>query len=269
MVKIVAHVPSQQYGYFELSGSLEDKEQIERLYNYYAEVPLIFKGSKVRLTAFVGDYIYFDEIAHTYTNEKGDVYLSGSQYAASLSPVFETEKIVERMTKGKDIDPNLVKKMWKLKSDASLAYGNAIHYAMQLYEQFGGVSKALEKETHIHDHPAIKKAVESFYEAHKDEYVISEAVIVDHDKHYAGQVDRLLIVDNDKKICRIQDYKTNADIKKSIDSYWLQLKFYAGIMMNHGWTVEGLDIFWWNGTKWETFSKESNDNDSLPDNSSS
>lgn len=260
-MKIKAHIPTQQYGFIEVSGSPEEKAEIERLYNEYAESPLAFRnGSRILLKAFVGGEIYFDQESHKYTDEAGNVYLSGSQYAKQFEKPFDKASISSKMAEKTGTKAADIEKMWELKSEISRDFGNSIHKALQLYEQYNGLATALEKTTHLHDHPTIKKAVESFYEAHKNEKAVSEALIVDHKKRYAGQIDRLLIVDDKKKTCRIQDYKTNADIKKSIDVYWQQLKFYAGIMIANGWTVEGLDIFWYDGNKWETFTLDSKEN---------
>jgi hypothetical protein len=256
-MKIKAHVPTQQYGFIEIEGTPEDKAEIERLYNHYAESPIAFKsGNSKRLTAYVGGEIDYDEVAHVYT-WNGDVYLSGSQYAKQFEKPFDAVAISGKMGSKWNVESEDIVKMWELKAEISRDFGNAIHKALQLYEQFNGLAVAIEKESHVHDHPIIKNAVQSFINAHKDEVVVSEALIVNHKKKHAGQVDRLLLVDKAKKICRIQDFKTNADVQKSIEVYWEQLKFYAGIMIANGWTVQGLDIFWFNGT-WETFSKESN-----------
>jgi hypothetical protein len=257
-MKIKAHVPTQQYGFIEIEGTPDDKQEIERLYNEYAESPIAFKsGNYKRLKAFVGGEIDFDETAHIYSwnNER---YLSGSEYAKQFEKPFDTTAISQKMANKYSVDQKLIVDMWELKADISRDFGNAIHKALQLYEQFNDLSTAIDKETHLHDHPTIKNAVESFILSHKDEVVVSEALVVDHKNKHAGRIDRLLILDKDKKICRVQDFKTNANIKKSLDVYWKQLGFYAGIMVANGWTVAELDIFHYDGNKWETHIKENN-----------
>ncbi len=74
-----------------------------------------------------------------------------------------------------------------------------------------------------------------------------------------GFVDRLLIVDWDRKICRVQDYKINVDInvadskhkllkqfkdkdKTKLAGHTIQLNYYAYCLHMAGWTVEGLDL---------------------------
>ena len=57
-----------------------------------------------------------------------------------------------------------------------------------------------------------------------------------------------------KGVCRVQDFKTNANIEKSLPTYWVQLQFYADILKANGWDVEGLDIFHYNG-EWKEYTK--------------
>lgn len=224
------------------------------LWNKYA--PNTIKtdnGNRKLLKAFCGGEVYYDEDQHVYTNEAGDVYLSGSQYANSFRKPFDKEKIAKLMADKIEADPQDIIKMWELRGNASKDFGNAIHRALQLYEQYGDLAERLNKTTHSHDHPVIKHAVDSFIEAHKGEKVISEALVVDNANKKAGQIDRLLITS--RKKCRIQDFKTNADITKELDIYWKQLEFYGEIMEAGGWQVEGYDIFHYNG-EWTTHNKE-------------
>lgn len=229
--------------------------QVHKLWEQYSPGTLnVQSGNRKLLKAFCGGDVYYDELAHIYTNEQGDVYESGSQYANKFRKPFDKDKISGLMaSKVKDCKPEDIVKMWELKGEASKDFGNAIHKALQLHEQYRELAESLEKTTHSHDHPVIKKAVDGFINAHTGEKVISEALIVDHEAKRAGQVDRLLITS--RKEGRIQDFKTNASIDKDLDVYWKQLQFYAGIMEANGWTITGYDIFHYDG-EWHTYSKE-------------
>ena len=228
--------------------------QVHALWEQYAPGTLkVQSGNYKRLKAFSGGEIDYDEVAHVYTWE-GKIYESGSQYADKFRKPFDKDKISGLMAaKVESATPEAIKAMWELKSQASKDFGNAIHKSLQLHEQYRELAESLEKTTHQHDHPVIKKAVESFISAHMGDKVISEALVVDHDNQRAGQIDRLKIVS--RKICRVQDFKTNASIDKDLEIYWKQLKFYAMILEANGWTVEGLDIFHYDG-EWHTYSKE-------------
>lgn len=232
---IKAHVPTQQYGFVEVEGSLEERAEIERLYNHYAETPIVFKSGEIkRLKAFVGGFIDYDEVAHSYT-WNGEVYLSGSAYANSFKKPFDSVAISQAMAKKSGVSAEDIVKMWGLKSEASRDFGNAIHKALQLYEQYKGLAEDLEKTYHLHDHPIIKNAVESFMDSHK-ERALSEVLVVDHKAKRAGQIDRLVILGD--KHCRVEDYKTNADVTKELEFYWKQLEFYGDILKADGWKVE-------------------------------
>ena len=264
--KITSVIPVAQYANLQPSIEVEAdtyeealaivQPQVHALWEQYSPGTLkVSSGNSKRLKAFSGGEIDYDEVAHVYT-WNGDVYESGSQYANKFRKPFDKDKISGLMAaKVKDCDPQDILKMWELKSEASKDFGNAIHKSLQLHEQYRELAESLEKTTHSHDHPVIKKAVDGFIEAHKGEKVISEALIVDHTAKRAGQVDRLLITD--RKTCRIQDFKTNASIEKDLEVYWKQLQFYAMIMEANGWTVQGMDIFHYDGS-WHTYSKERN-----------
>lgn len=251
-MKITAHVPVQQYGFVEIEGEPSDAKEIERLYNHYAETPVNFKnGNRKLLKAFCGGEVYYDESAHVYTNEAGEVYLSGSQYAETFRKPFDKQKIAELMaSKVESATPEEIIRMWELKSQVSMDFGNAIHKALQLYEQFNGLADALNKTTHSHDHPIIKHAVDGFMEAYKEEKALSEVLVVDHKAKRAGQIDRLVILGD--KHCRVEDFKTNADIKKDLPIYWKQLEFYMSILEANGWKCEKSIIHHYDG-EWHTY----------------
>lgn len=258
-------IPVMQYGNIQPSIEVEAETfeeaqaiiapQMQSLWEQYNPGALKTSAPSNRklLKAFCGGEVYYDEQAHVYTNEAGEVYLSGSQYANSFKKPFDKERIAKLMAdKVKDCDPQDIIKMWELKAETSRDFGNAIHKALQLHEQYRGLAESLDKETHSHDHPVIKHAVQTFLASHKDEKVMSEALVVDNTAHKAGQIDRLLVTG--RKTCRVQDFKTNADITKELDVYWKQLQFYGEILTVGGWKVDGFDIFHYDG-EWHTYSK--------------
>jgi hypothetical protein len=220
---------------------------IESLASKYGERPLQAKTSENRklLNAFVGGSVFYDEVAHVYTNEAGEQYLSGSAYAETFRKPFDKVKISDLMAKKAGVSAEDIIAMWELKGKASRDFGNSIHSALQLFEQYGELAKKLEKTTHLHDNLILGASVTPFFEAHKGEKAMSEVLVVDHTTKRAGQIDRLLIT-GDKK-CIVCDFKTNANIDKDLPIYQQQLSFYASIMSAGGWTVESLRIHHYNG----------------------
>lgn len=266
---LTAVIPTHQYANLQPTVEVEADtfdnayalamQQITRIWNDNVESgkELVASSSKGELLeAFVGGNIWYDDATHVYQNDNGDKYLSGSEYAKRFEKPFNAEMIAGMMAKKIDgVSGQDIQNVWELSAKVSRDFGTAIHGAMELYELHGGTCGLLDKQYHIHSHPVIKKAVESFYASHKNEKAIPEVLVVSHQRKWAGRIDRLLIVDEANKLCRVQDYKTNADIDKSLSVYWKQLSFYAQILADSGWTVEGLDIFHWNGS-WQEYTSE-------------
>jgi len=63
-----------------------------------------------------------------------------------------------------------------------------------------------------------------------------------------GQIDRLVIT-GDKK-CRVQDYKTSLPEPDKMIVHQHQLSYYASCLTKAGWTVEGIDLYFYDGDKW-------------------
>lgn len=270
-IKLGAVIPTVQYGNlqpeFEVDVESEDIEEatlkleshIQALWDKYGEKPLAPKqGTTKRLKAFVGGEIDYDEVNHVYS-WNGEKYLSGSEYAKGRQEVFDANMISGLMAKnlGKtkeevDLAKAKILAMWELKKNISTNFGHSIHGALELHGKYLKLSNALDahratkeqeaKNTHLHDHPILKQAVESFYEGREGEQAEYECLIVDHKAKRAGCIDRLLITA--PNTCIIQDFKTNV---KDDKEYWEdQLTFYAGIMEAAGWKVLGKEIHQYN-----------------------
>lgn len=224
-------------------------------------------------------------------------YLSGSSFPKKFYPVFDEEGILKAMCEKhfKEEDRERGKasilEMWGLNRDASTGYGTAIHAALENYDRFFALGdklktvKVLKTKTNVGPNkalsrnPFLKKIVEDFHEKFGGDYVrLSEQFVWLHKKKLCGSIDRVKVIDAEKKIVRIQDFKTDGDIHEKtyqlaespfkkkmgnelLDLHWLQLSFYAYILEQYGYTVEGLDVYWLNPNKlvkgenaWEEFS---------------
>lgn len=121
-----------------------------------------------------------------------------------------------------------------------------------------------------------KGVVKEFHELEKSigrtrDEVLAEVYVTCAKYHMGGEVDRLLVVDKENKICRVQDYKfKDKDLDKlssnnkminemekkkasENDIIRLQLSFYAFCLEEAGWTVQGGDVFGRNG-EWNHYS---------------
>lgn len=220
-------------------------------------------------------------------------YLSGSAFPRKFYPEFDTDGMLDKIVAKHDVSKEAVQSMWNMSRDASTGYGTAVHAAMELYDTYQKLGdkiksvKVLKTKTNtgpnkaLSKNPFLKKIVEDFHEKFGGDYVrLSEQFVWLHDKKLCGSIDRIKVIDAEKKIVRIQDYKTDGDIHKKeyqlsdspfkkqmgnelLDLHWLQLSFYAYILQQHGYTIEGLDVYWLNPTKlckgenaWEEFSHD-------------
>lgn len=261
---VSAVIPTAQYSNLqpsitvEVDGDVEDAKalamsHIVGISQQYAESGKALSGSKgKRLEAFVGGFINYDDDAHVYTNDAGEVYLSGSQYASQGEKPFDTAAITAKMATSRGVKAEDIATMWALSAEASMKFGTAIHAALELYGKYGALATTLEKEYHIHSQPDIKKIVASFYNGREQEKAKYEVLVVDHARKWAGQIDRLKFMPDGSFV--VQDYKTNGDMpQKKLDTYWKQLSFYAAILQAGGYAVSGLEIIHWTGSGWKVY----------------
>ena len=276
-IELGATIPTVQYGNLQPKLELETtKENYDRdmralegkmkeLWDRYSEKPLTTHGEALGLTtddfveveAFVGGKILYNAATHTYKNDKGEIYLSGSQYAKQFDKPFDAQSIASKMATKSGVPAQDILKMWDMKRDISNGYGTALHLAMQLYGEYAKHSEAFEKNYHIHDLAVFKDAVESFYATRGHELsAYYEAFVVDHARKYVGQIDRL-VFDSSLDAYWVEDFKTNAELDpKKLTVYWKQLSFYASILKAGGTRVAGLRIHHWDGKKWTTIEHE-------------
>ena len=207
-------------------------------------------GTFKKVDCLVGGSILYDEKNHIYTNEAGDKYLGGSTYAKQFEKPFEIDAITAKMEAKSGIPAQTIKDIWKLKGQASASFGSSIHQALEMYGKYAEACKTLEKDYHQSAIPMVNDIVSSFFAGRETEKALYEPMVVDHDRKWAGQIDRLLVT-GDKK-CIIEDYKTNPDLTPAKkETYAHQLSFYAAILTKGGWSVEGIRLHHWNG-KWAT-----------------
>lgn len=281
------------------------KEQMQQVLAYLTQV-VDASGKKTVEPVMYNSVLLGQNIELQEVNghKRLEGYLSGSKFPEQFYGEFNSKDILEAIKKKHNLtdkEVEAIQAMWDTNSLSSTNFGNAIHYAMENYDrnfalgdkiksvkefktkpQVIGANKALSRN------PVLKKIVESFHEKFGGDYIrFSEEFIWDRGLKLCGSVDRIKVVDLKKRIIRIQDFKTDADINETkyqlvdspfyeltqgenptmgktlLDYHWLQLSFYAFILQRAGWTVEGLDVYWMNGEKlvtgenpWEEFSHE-------------
>jgi len=255
--KIEATIPSGQYGNIRPTFTIESSddervamETLASLWNRYGDKPMQDKAvGGVKITSFTDEEVIWNEDKHIYTDLSGKVLLSGSKYAAMNSPVFPKDMILPKTSAKWGVSEENIEDMWSRKGGASLDLGNAVHKALEMYHLHHVEGKKIMEVTESDENyalpkqPYLKRLVLDFVDKFGDT-ALSEVVVTDVANGMAGTIDRLFIVDEAKMVCRVQDYKSNTEIKKpKMLEYQKQLSFYAHILINNGWTVEGLDLF--------------------------
>lgn len=255
-IKLEATIPTTQYGNIRPTFEIESTEEIEEansklkeLWNRFGESPLKDKqGGGIKVKTFTGEEVIWNEETHTYTDLKGNVLLSGSKYADQHSPKFDMDMLLPKTAKAWGVSEEELKALWKINSTVSLHWGSAIHTALEIAHKYGAIGK------HIQDVKSLERSYTSPKQSHLrgivDEFItkygtdaLPEVLISDVAHGMAGTIDRLAITGDME--CRVGDYKTNAemDAKKKL-KYQKQLSFYANILINKGWKVTGLDLYY-------------------------
>jgi len=266
-VKIEATIPTTQYGNLRPTFELEEDgdstkafDELVRMWEMYSDAPLKVKtgspkvGTAVELTTYTGEQVMWNEADHIYTDMKGNVLLSGSKYATQNSPKFDLSMMLPKTAKAWKVKEAQLAEVWRMNAEIAQHWGSAMHIALEQYHKNHKMGEQIKEQKELDDNyvlpklPYLRKAVESFVKEFPMDNVVSEPIISHSESGMAGTID-LLEVTGDMT-CRIGDYKTNAEMdKKKMKKYQLQLSFYAKIMENHGWTVEGLDLYHYSDEK--------------------
>lgn len=252
-MKYTFRVPMAQYAYLELeSDSKDDLPEMERLYNHYSEKSVTFSDTGFeQITSFTGEEILYNDATHQYKDLDGNLLLSGSAYKKSLDKPFDLEAISSAVGKKHDVEQQVIKDMWSHNGQTSLHFGNAIHWAMEQWFSFKAIGEGMEgKEYHLPKHPYLRNVIDTF--PSKDLDIIPELLVSDIKNKRVGRIDGL-IIDEGKKKCIIIDYKSDAKIEDNVKGHFEQLSFYANILMEHGWEVEGLEVWNWGEDGWILF----------------
>jgi predicted RecB family nuclease len=228
--------------------------EIEGLWQQYGERPLTDnnKGGE-EIKSFTGETLLYNDDTHSYYDLEGNKMLSGSYYASGVMPKFNRDGALIGSSKKYGVDKKELGQVWDMLGDVSRSYGNAVHYALELYHNHNelGAKVAEGKKEELNyalsKIPHLQECVNSFVEKFGTDAEL-EVLVSDVKNLRAGRVDRLQIIDKKNKVCRVGDFKTNYELtdKKQLE-YQHQLSFYAHILQAHGWTVEGLDIYHYSG----------------------
>lgn len=222
--------------------------------------------------------ILFDPIEHVYTH-KGKTLKSASLFIKEYEDQFDSERMSATCANKWGVDQDDLLNMWASNGEVAAGFGTAIHAVLEhffTYKKFGAKVQEVagkDKNAAMPNHPFLQKLINDLEQVRLDGEAYQEACISCVKQGICGQVDDLFIVDSKKKICRIRDYKITFDIlvdkkelkapfgylgSNKLSKNFLQLSFYGYLMHLSGWTIEGIDIYNWNG-EWKKYTLEGKD----------
>lgn len=200
--------------------------------------------------------LYFDKENHTYEDEDGNQFWTGSTWAAQFEKPFDPQLIAPKVAEKKLCTVEEVIAGWNMKSEVSLSYGTTVHKALEC-----GI-----KYNELPNNPHLATLVQDYLDmTHEDEQV-SEQFIADFNHKMCGTID--VLVNKGNKHVIIRDFKTGDIYKKvsltpqakelwpnleskTVSIYQLQLSFYAFILSQQGYAVSGLEIWAESAEAWE------------------
>jgi hypothetical protein len=210
----------------------------------------------------------YDKIGHVYLYQ-GKVLQGVTDYLHKFYDEFKLDMVAKSCAKLWGVDAQDIADLWESNGKVSSEFGTAIHNALEHYERFkelgAKIAKARQQDP-IRDnyalpkHPVLRQIVQDFVSINTIKgNVLTEVLLTDVGLGLAGRADRVVILDKEKKICRIGDYKINidAELKESkykakgfetlpnnkITKYQIQLSVYSNMLQKQGWTVKGIDIY--------------------------
>lgn len=289
---VTAVIPTAQYANLqpsitvEVNDDYEDAkkaamQEIAKFSQQYAEGDKAIGNSATTvkklklLTADIIDNtdveIYFDKEEHAYYDHTGAVYESPSVIAERFTYPFPADAIAPAYANKNGVSVEEVKTFWRAKGDCSTTFGTALHQALETYGRFISIADKLSKsgkEVGLGIHPTFEPIVAAFFKGRENEKALYEPFIVASSLKRCGRIDRLVIVDEEKKICDIDDYKTNGDLYKQgspktlktpynnlpntpVGKYTIQLNGYRSILEANGWTVRNMTLHHWDNESWK------------------
>lgn len=222
--------------------------------------------------------VSFNEYNHSYfyNNIKLE---NATTFIGKFYKKFDTDNVAPATAKAWGVDEAELREMWNSNGELAGDFGTAVHKALEHYFKYRNIGKIIQDKKKFPEnyalpkHPLLRRIVKEFIDIDKAIGEITpEALLTDVKNGYCGTSDRIEIIDLEKKICRVGDYKINVTSEEldsnlraaspfetlpanKITKYQIQLSFYANLLQAAGWTVEALDIYVLEG-EWKYYQKE-------------
>lgn len=282
-LKFGAVIPTQTYGNLQPSIEMSDVSIeegikvgvgfISDLFEKYSEKGGLVPKEIIKVVATKKSFneegveIEFEPVGHNYTHN-GKPLVSATEYIKRFYKPFDANTISSVLESKWGIPQQTIRDLWESNGELTSAFGNVVHRALELYDKFkdyGEIISSQQKEKSnycLPKHPILRSIVEGFLEINKGEIgkVMTEVLLSDIKNGICGTADRIVIIDEAKKICRVKDFKVNIESDKvdksykvlapfnelpsqKLSKYQLQLSVYANMLEHSGWTVQGVDVY--------------------------
>lgn len=191
--------------------------------------------------------IYFNPKEHTYEDELGNKFMSGSTWAGQFKKPFDALQIAPKVAEKRLTTVDKVLAGWDLKKEVSTSYGTTVHKALECAIKYG----------ELPNNPHLAALVQDYLDMTHDDNQVSEQFVLDMEDKMCGVID--VLVDKGNKHVVIRDFKTGDVYKKesltaeakemwglkneTLSIYQLQLSFYAHILNKMGYKVDELEVW--------------------------
>lgn len=211
--------------------------------------------------------IDFDPIRHIYTYQ-GKVLKSATDFVSEYSPKFNGLAIAKACENKWKVSAEDIQALWSSNGRVSAQFGTIVHLALEHFYENKDVGNTIKENSDktenaaLPKHPILKKIIEDFQliSGDNENIVYNEVLVTDVKRGICGRLDRLLMISETKKICRVQDYKINVGASDTssgdkmlapfnklpgnkLTKYQVQMSFYSSMLENTGWAVAGMDAF--------------------------
>lgn len=133
--------------------------------------------------------LYLDPLTHTYEDEDGNTFLSGSTFAAQFEKDFPKESVAKKVADKKLTTVDKVLEGWEMKGEVSLLYGSTVHKAVECAIKYG----------EIPNNPHLATLAQEFLDLTHGLEMASEQFICDFNERICGICDVLVNL-GDKKV---------------------------------------------------------------------
>lgn len=139
--------------------------------------------------------LYFDKAAHTYEDEDGNIFQSGSVWAGQFEKPFDAQAIAPKVAEKRLTTPEQVVAGWDMKGEVSTMYGSAVHKALECGIKYGEVP----------NNPHLATLVQTYLDMTHNDDQVSEVFVANMEHKMCGVID-VLVNKGDKHVI-VRDFK--------------------------------------------------------------